>query len=83
METTSSHKEAATMKSITKTTFIKELVAETQILADETGDTFVVAEDKATGYVGVTSIDNIFTNSNGNQYDLWIIATVDPSTEVK
>ncbi len=55
------------------------LIAETQILADRTGDTFVVAEDKATGYVGVTSPDNVFVNSNGNQYDLRIIAYVVPT----
>jgi len=71
------------MKDIyTTKTYIKNLIAETQTLADETGDTFVVAEDKATGYVGVTSIDNLFTNSNSNQYDLRIIVTVEPSTEV-
>ena len=71
------------MKDIyTTKTYIKNLIAETQTLADETGDTFVVAEDKATGYVGVTSIDNLFTNSNGNQYDLRIIVTVEP-TEAK
>ena len=46
---------------------------------DETGNTLVVAEDKATGYIGVTSIDNVFTNSNGNQYDLRVIAKIEPT----
>ena len=59
--------------------FIVEAIADAQAVADETGNTLVVAEDKATGYIGVTSIDNVFTNSNGNQYDLRVIAKIEPT----
>jgi hypothetical protein len=85
METTSSHKEAATMFNTTysinpnRNDFIVEAINDAQAVADKTGNTLVVAEDKATGYIGVTSIDNVVTNSNGNQYDLRIIAKVEPT----
>jgi len=59
--------------------FIVEAINDAQAVADKTGNTLVVAEDKATGYIGVTSIDNVVTNSNGNQYDLRIIAKVEPT----
>lgn len=59
--------------------YIVEAINDAQAVADKTGNTLVVAEDKATGYVGVTSIDNVFGNSNGNLYDLRIIAKVEPT----
>ena len=83
METTT--KETNTMNKTTysinpnRNDFIVEAIADAQAVADETGNTLVVAEDKATGYIGVTSIDNVFTNSNGNQYDLRVIAKIEPT----
>ena len=63
----------------TRNDFIVEAINDAQIVADKTDNTLVVAEDKATGYIGVTSADNVFVNSNGHEYDLRIFAYVKPT----
>ena len=68
---------------VTMSTTHTAMIAEAQAKADKHEVRLIVAEDRDTGHVGITAADNLFTNVNGHEFNLTVIAVVEPTTEVK
>ena len=56
-------------------------IAEAQAKADKHEVRLIIAEDINTGHVGITSADNLFVNVNGHEFNLRVIAVVEPMIE--
>ena len=71
------------MNTDTRLRISEATIAQAQAWADKGGHRFIVAEDKDSGHIGMTNADNLFVNVNGHEYNLRVIAVVEPTTEVK